>query len=66
MKYATSQLELALWNKKIEESVHVRKRPRKAKKCDASSFRKQCRVNCGASIVIPLVLPFLLPVRAFS
>jgi len=66
MKYATSQLELALWNKKIEESVHVRKRPRKAKKYDASSFRKQCRVNCGASIVIPLVLPFLLPVRAFS
>jgi len=61
MKYATTQLELALWNKKIEESVQVQKRPRKAKKYDASSFRKQCRVDCGASIIIPLVLPYLLP-----
>ena len=67
MKDATTQLELALWYKKIEESRQVRKRPRKAKKTnDTSSFRSQCRVNCGASIVIPHVLPFLIPEEYLS
>jgi len=63
---ATSQLELALWNKKIEERLQTRKRHRKAKKVDLSSFRSQCRVSCGASIVIPLVLSYLLPAEVME
>ena len=67
MKDATTQLELALWDKKIEESRQMKKRPRKAKKTnDSSSFRNQCRVSCGASIVIPHVLPFLIPEKYLS
>lgn len=63
---ATSQLELALWNMKIEEGLQTRKRHRKAKKVDTSSIRSQCRVSCGASIVIPLVLSYLLPAEVMK
>ena len=63
---ATTQLELVLWNRKIEESLQTRKRHRKAKKVDLTSFRSQCRVSCGASIVIPLVLSYLLPAEVMK
>ena len=47
LKQATTLLELALW---------------KAKLGDDSLSRDQCRVNCGAQVIVPNVLAFLLPV----
>ena len=45
----TPLLELALWKRKIDESANIG---------DADT-RGQCRVNCGADVIIPNVLPFL-------
>ena len=51
-------LELALWRKKINEERHSTtqnlgtKRRNKKMKQDKSSLREQCRINCGADIVI--------------
>jgi len=64
MENATTQLELALWNMKIEEGLQMKKRHRKAKKYSISRnqlFRNECRVNCGANIIIPLVMSYLFP-----
>ena len=65
LKRATTMLELALWRKKINEERHsttqnlgTKKRNKKMKQ-DKSSLREQCRINCGADIVIERVLPYL-------
>ena len=55
MKEGTSILELALWKAKIDES-----RSKRARIDGGVSYRDQCRVNCGADIVIRNVLPYLL------
>ena len=57
-------LELALWKTKLEESTGQNQgetRHSKKRKIDDLDFRKQCRVNCGADIVIEHVLTYLLP-----
>jgi hypothetical protein len=64
LKEVTSILELALWKMKmndhsLKESVT---RHQKKVKTDESSIRQQCRVACGADIVIGHVLPFLTAV----
>jgi len=56
IKEGTSVLELALWKDKIDMD-----RNKKARVDGEVSHKEQCRVNCGADIVIRNVLPFLLP-----
>ena len=59
LKEATTLLELALWKYKMDESESSKKRKRTEKSDD--DFREQCRIGCGADIVIGRVLPFLMP-----
>ena len=56
IKEATSVLELALWKAKVDE-VH----DKRARIDGEVSYREQCRVSCGADIIIPNVLSYLLP-----
>jgi hypothetical protein len=64
LKEITTILELALWKLRIngnlpaEEATHCRKKI----KTDESSMRRQCRVTCGADVIIRNVLPFLISV----
>ena len=52
LKEITVVLELALWKLKMNEyKINT----------DDSSIQRQCRVLCGADIVIGHVLPFLIP-----
>jgi hypothetical protein len=62
LKEVTTILELALWKMKTNESVHKRETTHHPKKfkTDVSDVRRQCRVICGADIIIRLVLPFLI------
>jgi len=56
LKEATSVLELVLWkNRMSDDGRESRKR-----KFDETD-RNQCRISCGADIVIQHVLPYLLP-----
>jgi hypothetical protein len=63
LKEATTMLELAFWKLKINDIL-----PGEATNCqnniktDEWSIRQQCRVACGADIVIGHVLPFLTAV----
>jgi hypothetical protein len=62
LKDITTIIELALWklrvNEKIpkEEATHYQKKI----KTDESSMRRQCRITCGADVVIRHVLPYLI------
>ena len=63
MKEATAFLELALWKTKLGESNGQNQggtRHSKKRKIEDFDFRKQCRVNCGADIVIEHVLSYLV------
>ena len=62
LKEATSMLELALWKNKINETNSTKGGARKCKKVkvDDTAVRNQCRVNCGANIIIENVLPYLV------
>ena len=62
LKEATSMLELALWKNKINETNSTKGGARKCKKVkvDYNAVRNQCRVNCGANIIIENVLPYLV------
>jgi hypothetical protein len=62
LEEATTILELALWKTMLDENGHKRETthcPKKFK-TDVSDVRQQCRVTCGADIIIRLVLPFLI------
>jgi hypothetical protein len=64
LKDVTSILELALWKMKmngftLEENLTWHQ---KKIKTDQSKLQQQCRVTCGADIVIGHVLPFLITV----
>ena len=62
LKDITMIIELALWklrrNEKIpkEEATHYQKKI----KTDESSMRRQCRITCGADVVIRHLLPYLI------
>jgi len=56
IKEATSVLELALWKTKIDDSRNKRTRTE-----ENDSYKEQCRINCGADIIIRNVLPYLCP-----
>ncbi|KAL3768988.1 hypothetical protein ACHAWU_002020 [Discostella pseudostelligera] len=49
-KESTTLLELALWKAALADAMA---------RIDAPTYRNQCRINCGAEIVIPNVLHFL-------
>lgn len=46
LKQAAVMIELALWKAKIEQSS------------TSSASREDCRMMCGASLIIPLILPY--------
>ena len=54
LKEAAFLLELVLWKFKIDESG-VRQSG-----ADTADKKGQCRINCGADIIIPNVLPYLI------
>ena len=75
LKDATSLLELAIWKVKIGESTHsANQRQRKSflrklflvfcysseSLTEQMDAKEQCRITCGADIIIRNVLPFLL------
>ena len=55
IKEGTSVLELALWKAKTDMN-----RDKRAKVDSEISYREQCRINCGADIIIRNVLPYLV------
>ena len=64
LKETTTLLELALWKTKMnddENTGDASSRCSKKMKVDESGVREQCRVQSGAGIIIPHVLPFMLP-----
>jgi hypothetical protein len=64
LKEVTTILELALWKMKMNDH-HLKEsvtRHQKKVKTDESSIRQQCRVACGADIVISRILLFLISV----
>ena len=61
LKEATTVIELALWKNKMIDQCQGERRCSKRRKVGESNLRKQCRVSCGADIVIQHMLPYLLP-----
>jgi hypothetical protein len=65
LKEVTSLLELALWKMKINDGskdlCETMGGGNKKIKRDGEEFRLQCRISCGANIVIKNVWPYLLP-----
>jgi hypothetical protein len=64
LKEATSMLELALWKNRLDVNSHKMETNRCPKKMrsDESVVLWQCRVTCGADIVITHVLQYLITV----
>jgi len=64
LKNVTEVLELALWKTRINENNHEwgATHCRKRIKTNEASIRRQCRITCGADVIIGHVLPFLIPV----
>ena len=62
LKEATTILEIALWKMKINDKSFKENMTQHQKKIktDESSIRQQCRVACGADVVIGHVLTFLI------
>jgi hypothetical protein len=62
LKEATTILELALWNKSINENNSQQNTVCRQKeiKAEGASNREQCRVTCGADVIIGHVLPYLI------
>jgi hypothetical protein len=62
LKEATTILELVLWKMKINKKSHLdmSTQSQKKVKTDEYSIRQQCRVTCGADVIIGHVLPFLI------
>jgi hypothetical protein len=62
LKEVTSILELALWNMKMNDNNLEENTTRSQKKMrsDESDIRQQCRVKCGADVIIRHVLLFLI------
>ena len=61
LKESLSVLELALWKAKMSDIFRGRNRRNRKRKIEDSGLRDQCRINCGADIVIEHVLPYLSP-----
>ena len=55
LKETAFLLELVIWKSKIDESMYGH-----LDDDSAADLRGQCRINCGADIIIPNVLPYLI------
>jgi hypothetical protein len=64
LKEATTILEIALWKMKMNDKSFKENMTQHQKKikADESIIRQQCRVACGADVVIGHVLPYLISV----
>lgn len=61
LKEATTMIELTLWKNQMTENFQeVDGHNNKRAKIDETDRRKECRINCGAHIVIEHVLPYLM------
>jgi hypothetical protein len=62
LKEITTTLELALWKLSMNEKISPEEAtPRQKKiKTDESNIRQQCRITCGADVIIRHVLPYLI------
>jgi hypothetical protein len=62
LKEVTTILEIALWKMKTNQKSHQCMYTQSQKKVKTDEFiaRQQCRVTCGADVVIGHVLPFLI------
>jgi hypothetical protein len=62
LKEATTILEIALWNMKMNDNnlEENTTRSKKKVKIEESDIRQQCRVKCGADVIIRHVLLFLI------
>jgi hypothetical protein len=64
LKEATTILELALWKARmtVNENIHqeVMCGFQEKVRIDKSEVRRQCRIKCGADVVIRHVLPYLI------
>jgi hypothetical protein len=60
LKEVTTILELALWKMRMNEKKSKDTKSQKKIKTDKSSTQLQCRVTCGADVVIGPVLKFLI------
>jgi hypothetical protein len=62
LKEITTILELALWKLMMNENIPEEDATHSQKKIktDESSIRRQCRITCGADIVIRHILPYLI------
>ena len=65
LKEATTILELALWKKEINDNNSQQNTVRRQKeiKIEGASIRQQCRVSCGADVIIEHLLLFLICTR---
>jgi hypothetical protein len=61
-KEMTSKLELALWKMNINDTILKESTTQHQNKImsDDANCRRQCRITCGADVVIGHVLPFLI------
>jgi len=60
---AMTLLELALWKHELPEVIDgsmQRKRSYTGQMKENTNLRKDCRINCGATVIIPNVLSFLI------
>ena len=64
LKEATTIVELAFWKKRMNDFGHEKKEAcnNEKKMMMVEDVREQCRISCGADIVIEHMLPYLLPV----
>jgi hypothetical protein len=64
LKEATTMLELALWNARmtVNENIHqeVMCGFQEKVRINKSEVRRQCRIKCGADVVIRHILPYLI------
>ena len=62
LKEITSIIELALWKLRMTENIFQEEvsHCQKKMKTDESSLRRQCRITCGADVVIRHILPYLI------
>jgi hypothetical protein len=62
LKEITTILELALWKLRMNEHIPQEEVCRKKIKTNESSIRQQCRITCGADVVIQHILLYLIDV----
>ena len=57
-------MEIVLWGMRLNEKCRqdMATQSQKMIKTDESSIRQQCRITCGADVIIGHVLPFLISV----